>query len=322
VTGAQTKPVVIAAVDLAPDIRATLESACKLVELGSGNLASASEDDLRSAQALLINSRSRVPAAFFENAPALRVVATQSIGFDHVDLEAAVTSGVEVIHAPNRRDALGSIVMMLMLMLARNISQASQQVREGLWSKGISGSDLEGKVLFLVGFGGTARAVARKALAFDMDVVAFDVRPPQDVPEGVRLVGSIEDGLRQADWVSLHVDLNPHTRHLISEPELAMMKDSAFLINTSRGPVVDQSALVRALWDGSIAGAGLDVLEVEPPPTGDPILGAPNVLITPHIGFATKEIQHDMQECAASSMLARLRGEDSEFVLKSTRRLP
>jgi phosphoglycerate dehydrogenase-like enzyme len=98
------------------------------------------------------------------------------------------------------------------------------------------------------------------------------------------------------------------------------MKDTAFLINTSRGPVVDQAALVTALQDGSIAGAGLDVLEIEPPSVDDPILHAPNVLITPHIGFATKEIQHDMQECAATALLARLQGSDSEFVLANTRK--
>jgi phosphoglycerate dehydrogenase-like enzyme len=313
------KPVVLAAVDLAPDIRALLEAQSELVVLGSGRLAEASPHHVRSAQAVLTNSKSKVPAEFIGSAPSLRIVATQSIGFDHVDLDAAVHSGVEVIHAPNRREALGSIVMAHMLMLSRNIPQAAEQVRQGLWSKGISGSDLEGKVLFLIGFGGTARAVARKALAFDMDVVAYDVRPPQDVPEGVRLAESLEAGLQQADWVSVHVDLNPKTRHLISARELTLMKETAFLINTSRGPVVDQAALVDALHDGSIAGAGLDVLEVEPPSTDDPILHAPNVLITPHIGFATREIQHDMQECAATAMLARLRGEESEYVLQTTR---
>lgn len=312
--------VILAAVDLSDEARSRLAGAGRLVELGSGGLSRVDPSDLSDAVAILVNSKSQVGEAVIAGAPALRIVATQSIGFDHIDIEAAARAGVEVSHAPNRRDALAAIVMAHLLMLSRNLERAVTQVREGLWSAGITGRDLDGTVLFLVGFGGTARVVAQKALAFDMRVIAYDVRPQSDVPTGVRIVATMEEGLAEADWVSLHVDLNPHTHHLFGAAQFTQMKPTAYVINTSRGPVVDQVALAEALQRGVIAGAGLDVLETEPPRPDDPILGAPNVLITPHIGFATRDIQRDMQNCAVATLLARVADEPDPYVLPSTAR--
>ncbi len=178
-----------------------------------------------------------------------------------------------------------------------------------------SGGDLARKRLLLVGFGRIGQAVAARALAAKMRVEYLDSRTDLAPFDGVRRAAGFEQGLENADFVSLHVDLNHKTRHLMGEAEFARMKPTSFLVNTSRGGVVDQVALAQALEDGTIAGAGLDVLEEEPPRSEDPILSAPNCIIVPHIGSATNETRYAMAECAVENLLNVLGGGESPNAL-------
>jgi phosphoglycerate dehydrogenase-like enzyme len=167
----------------------------------------------------------------------------------------------------------------------------------------------------IIGFGRIGREVAARALASKMIVTAFDLRADVPPMAGVERVATLSDGLAQADVVSLHVDLNPSTRHLLDAAAFAMMKPSAIVINTARGGVVDQRALTEALRDRRIAGAGLDVLETEPPEPDDPLLQMPNVVVLPHIGSATVETRRAMLDCAVDNLVACLRGETCEHAL-------
>jgi phosphoglycerate dehydrogenase-like enzyme len=164
-----------------------------------------------------------------------------------------------------------------------------------------------------VGFGRIGQAVARRALATKMHVQYVDTRSGLPVVDDVDRAGDLAKGLPEADFVSLHVDLNAETRNLMGRDELNLMKSTAFLINTSRGGVVDQAALTSALADGTIAGAGLDVLQDEPPHPDEPLLNAPNVIIVPHIGSATRETRSAMAQCAVDNMLLVLRDERSPY---------
>ena len=174
---------------------------------------------------------------------------------------------------------------------------------------------MRGRCLLLVGFGRIAREVAARALAAKMTVIAYDVRPDVPPMNGVSRVSSLTEGVAAADVVSLHVDLNPSTQHLIDAAALAQMKPTAILVNTARGGVVDQGALLSALQARRIAGAGLDVLETEPPDPDDPILRLPNVVVLPHLGSATVETRRAMLDCAVDNLVACLRGEICAHVL-------
>jgi len=186
-------------------------------------------------------------------------------------------------------------------------------VAEGHWQVPLGG-DLAGKNLLLVGFGRIGQAVARRALAARMQVTYVDTR---DGPagDGVERGVSLAAALPAADFVSVHVDLNPATRMLMGASEFSLMKPTAFFVNTSRGAVVDQVALSRALVGATIAGAGLDVLETEPPPSDDPLLSAPNVIIVPHIGSATTETRAAMAQCAVDNLRMVLGGWGDPFVV-------
>jgi glyoxylate reductase len=247
-------------------------------------------------------------------APDLRVISTMSVGFDHIDLVAAREREITVTITPVLSDAVADLTIALMTMLSRRLPQAMRAVTDGQWSVPLGG-DLSGKVLLLVGFGRIGRAVATRALAAGMGVRYVDARSGLPATEGVEGVDGLEEGLRSADFVSLHVDLNAGTRHLMGRDQFRAMKPTAFFVNTSRGGVVDQPALVRALTEGQIAGAGLDVLQDEPPSPDDPVLTTPNVIIVPHIGSATVETRHAMAQCAVDNLLMVLSGGGSPFVL-------
>lgn len=191
--------------------------------------------------------------------------------------------------------------------------------REGRWGKPDGeirlGADLKDKTLALVGHGRIGHEVAARARAFKMRVIFFDPQSRLVPLPGVLGVDSLEAALKEADFVSLHVDLNPSTRHLIGERELGWMKRSALLINTARGAVVDQAALCDALSSARIAGAALDVLELEPPGPSDRILSLDNVLILPHIGSATVETRRAMAELAVRNLIACVHGEPCDYVV-------
>ncbi len=248
-------------------------------------------------------------------APRLRVIARTGVGVDTVDLEAATDLGVVVTNTPGvNAEAVAELVFGLMIALARGILEADHLVREGRWVRRL-GVELFGKWLGIVGLGRIGQEVARRGIGFGMQVAAFDplVDPEVAGALGVALVPFAEV-IERADFLTLHVPLTPNTRHLVGEEELRRMKPTAYLINTSRGGVVDEAALARALREGWIAGAACDVFDEEPP-LGSPLLQAPNVLLTPHLGGHTREAVSRSARIAAEQVLAVFRGERPPHVV-------
>jgi len=270
---------------------------------------------LARADGLLVNSHVTVDKVLLDRAPNVRVISTISAGLDHIDLATTRARGVAVTTAPVLADAVADLTMSLIVMVSRRLGHAIGDLANGRWSNDLLGTDVHGKTLLIVGFGRIGREVARRALAAKMHVCAFDVRAEPFAVDGVERVDSLAQGLARADVVSLHVDLNPSTHHLLDDAAIALMKPNAIVVNASRGGVVDQAALVRALEDGRIGGAGLDVLEIEPPALDDPLLRLPNVVVLPHIGSATVETRRAMLECAIDNLAVCLRGEPCSYLL-------
>ncbi|HEU4702355.1 MAG TPA: D-glycerate dehydrogenase [Conexibacter sp.] len=255
------------------------------------------------ADALLCTLSDRVDAAFLEANPQLKVVANYAVGLDNVDLAAAHRLGVPVGNTPDvLTDATADVAFALLLAAARRLPQSAQAVKDGRWGTwqpdGFLGADLVGATLGIVGAGRIGDAVAKRAAGFDMRVLKTTSRGGTPLPEL----------LEQSDFVSLHVPLTPQTRHLIDATAFKRMKPTAILVNTARGPVVDQEALIDALHAGTIAGAGLDVTDPEPLPPDHPLLQAPNVLVLPHVGSATTRTRATMTELAVANVLAGLAG--------------
>jgi phosphoglycerate dehydrogenase-like enzyme len=246
----------------------------------------------------------------FENCPDLKVVARVGVGYDAVDVKAATDHGVVVTIAPGtNQDAVSEHCFMLILALAKNLMRQHQPIRDGKWPRPAS-LPLRGKMLGLVGLGRIGRSMAIKALAFGMEVMAYEPFPDMAFVEkhGVTL-SPLEDLLRQADYVSLHLPAMEGTRALINAERLKLMKPTAFLINTARGAVVDEVALYEALRDKRIAGAGLDVLEEEPPLPNNPLLQLDNVVLTAHTAGVDLQSRDDMARKAAECIAAISRGE-------------
>jgi phosphoglycerate dehydrogenase-like enzyme len=308
---------VVVAIPLAPEL---LE---RLAELDVAHIPGGRSDDsfeaaIADAEGLLVSSHVQVDRQVIESAPKLRIISTMSVGFDHIDVAAAHDRGIVVTITPVLSDAVADLTLALMTMLARRIPDAMSAVRADRWREGATalGGDLAHKLLLVVGFGRIGHAVATRALAAKMRVEYVDLRSDLPAFEGVARRAGLSEGLRDADFVTLHVDLNDETRHLMGPAEFAMMKPTAFVVNTSRGGVVDQVALAKALTEGEIAGAGLDVLEEEPPLLDDPILSAPNCIVLPHVGSATIETRYAMAECAVDNLLQVLAGGESPNALR------
>jgi phosphoglycerate dehydrogenase-like enzyme len=289
---------------------------CDLVVLPGGrDDAALFNRAMADAEGLLVSSNVIVDRDVMASAPRLRVISTMSVGVDHIDLAAAIERHIEVTITPVLSDAVADLAMALMTMLSRRIPEAMHAVASGCWNETSLGGDLAEKHLLIVGFGRIGQALATRALSARMRVRYVDSRLGVSSVPGVERADGLAEGLPSADFVSLHVDLNAKTRHLIGKEEFALMKPSAFLINTSRGGVVDQAALTWAIAQEEIAGAGLDVLEEEPPRSDEPLLLAPNVIIVPHIGSATSETRAAMAQCAVENLLVGLRNDRSPFAV-------
>lgn len=246
----------------------------------------------------------------FETFPQLKVVARVGVGYDAVDVQAATDHGVVVCTAPGtNQDAVAEHCFMLILALARNLIQQHVPIREGKWVRAAN-LPVRGKTLGLVGLGRIGKAMTTRALAFGMKVMAFEPAPDMPFVEkhGV-LLAPLNDLLREADYVSLHLPAMAATHKLIDADRLALMKPTAFLINTARGAVVDEAALYEALRDKKIAGAGLDVFEEEPPLPGNPIVNLDNVVMTAHTAGVDTQSRDDMARKAAECIAAISRGE-------------
>ncbi len=249
------------------------------------------------------------------SAPGLRIVANVAVGYDNIDVPAATRHGVMATHTPGvLTDTTADFAFSLLMAAARRVAEGDRFVRAGRfdgWAIDmLLGQDVWGATLGLVGVGRIGGAVARRARAFAMRILYTDAvaLPPEVERElGARRV-ELDALLAEADFVSLHVPLSPETRHLISGPQLARMKPTAVLVNTSRGPVVDEAALAEALRDGAIFAAGLDVYEDEPR-IHPALLGLDNVVLAPHIASGSVRTRGEMSALAVRNLLAGLRGE-------------
>jgi glyoxylate reductase len=247
-------------------------------------------------------------------APELRIVANVAVGFDNIDLAACTARKVVATNTPGVLDeTTADFAWTLLMCVARRVVEGDRWVRTGTWSgwnlDQLCGADVHGKTLGLLGFGRIGRAVARRAQGFRMKVIYNDAiaAPPLVEQELHAEFVDRERLLAEADFLSLHTPLLPETRHLMSGPQFAKMKKTAFLINTSRGPVVDEAALVAALDAGQIAGAALDVYEFEPK-VHPGLIGKKNVVLAPHIASASLETRTKMAAMAAENVIALFHG--------------
>ena len=243
--------------------------------------------------AFIVRSRTKIDRAILDRATRLRLVARPGTGLDNIDVEYAKSKGVTVVNSPESLvEAVSEQVVLLMLALSRKLVVADVGTRAGKWEKNaLMGKELKGKVLGIVGLGRIGKRIAEVAKTLGMSVMFYDVIsiPPEVVSSlGAKVVG-LDELLRSSDYITLHVPMTPETAHMIGAQRLGQMKKTAFLINTSRGGVIDEAALAASLQNGAIAGAALDVFEKEPP--AGPILTAPNTILTPHIGGQTEEAQ-------------------------------
>ena len=263
--------------------------------------------------AILCALTDRIDAEVLEAARGCRVVANFAVGFDNVDVVTATRLGIWVTNTPGvLTEATADLALALILAVSRRVAEGDAEVRAGRFQGWgplyFLGGDVTGASLGLVGPGRIAQAVAARAAGFRMSLLYHGRRPsPELEGMGARRAG-LDDLLAESDFVSLHTPLTPETRHLIDARALGRMKPSAYLINTARGPVVDEAALVEALRSGRIAGAGLDVYEREPALAAG-LAACPNAVLLPHLGSATRATRAAMSRIAATNVVAVLRGE-------------
>jgi len=261
--------------------------------------------------ALVVRSRTKVTESILAVGKRLKVVARAGVGLDNVDVKAAKSRGIEVVNSPEApSNAVAELVLVFMLSLVRRIPESDASMKRGEWIKSkLSGSELRGKTLGIIGFGRIGYLVAKKAKALGMNVLAFDVIMDQligFVREAGAEPASMKELLASSDFVTTHVPLLPETRHMIGRGEIDGMKRGAYLINTSRGAIVDEAALREALTSGKLAGAALDVYEEEPPKDTS-LTGLRNAVCTPHIGAETEEAQRANSTIVAEKLIKALR---------------
>jgi len=244
----------------------------------------------------------------------LKVVSQMAVGYDNIDIAACTARGIPVGHTPGvLTDTTADLAVALMLATARRLVEAAEFLKAGKWATWrpmeLTGFDVSGSTVGIVGFGRIGKAVARRLRGFNCRLLYHDPAPdPEAASLGASFV-NFDTLLESSDFITLHVPLTDETRSLIGEAELARMKPDAVLINTSRGPVVDQEALLEALRAGQIAAAGLDVTVPEPLPADHPLLDLPNVIVLPHIGSASRATRLRMAQLAVDNLVAGLRGD-------------
>jgi D-3-phosphoglycerate dehydrogenase len=270
--------------------------------------------ELTDAEAVIADGRTIFDAQVMKAAQKLRIVARIGVGFDNVDLKAATERGVYVTNTPGvLSDAVAELTIGLMLAMSRRLLEAHAFVKSRKWTEPTAfpfGIDLSGKTLGIIGMGQIGMEVARRASGLRMAILYYDVVRKEDAEQLYDAkYSSLENLLKDSDFITLHVPLTSRTEKLIGRSELGLMKPSAYLINAARGKVVDQAALWEALKAGRIAGAALDVYEVEPIPHDDPLLQLDNVILTPHIGSRTVETRTKMALTVAEDVMRVLKGE-------------
>lgn len=264
---------------------------------------------------LLCTLMNKIDPAFIARIPAsIKLVATYSVGYDHVDVPALDAHGLSLVNTPDvLTEATADIAMLLLLGAARRSWEAQLMLRNEAWTgwepNQLVGSDVNGKTLGILGFGRIGRATARRAAGFGMKICTF-IRSPEKadpVPDGVELCGSLEEVLASSDFVSLNLPLSDATRKWLNADRIAMMKRGSFVINTARGGLIDEDALIATLNSGQLGGAGLDVFENEPA-VSTSILKAPNCYLLPHVGSATSSSREGMGLSLAADIQAFFEG--------------
>ena len=278
---------------------------------------------LREVRALIVRNQTRVTASLIKAAPRLQIIARAGAGLDNVDTDAATSAGVVVSYTPHDNSiSVAELVMGLMLSLVRRIPAAWQDTRNGGWDRtGFTGGELSGRTLGIIGLGRIGRLVTERARAFGMSIIAHDdfIDPTAEfVRESDIRMLSLDTLLAEADFVTTHVPLTNQTRDMFTFECFALMKPTALFLNTSRGEVVDEIGLVRALEENRIAGAALDVRNSEPPASG-PLSQMDNVILTPHIGAFTHEAQERVVSTVCRDVSSVLSGGEARSPFSLTR---
>jgi glyoxylate reductase len=257
----------------------------------------------------------KIDAEVFDAAPNLKIVAQMAVGFDNIDVNEATKRGICVTNTPGvLTETTADFAWTLLMAVARRVVEADKYVRTGKWKVGwhpmmLQGRDVYGATIGIVGLGRIGCAIAKRAKGFDMNVLYYDVirRPDLEKDYNIRFT-EIETIFKTADFVTINVPLTKETHHLVDEKKLKLMKKTAYLINNARGPIVDEKALYKALKEGWIAGAALDVFEQEPTPVTNLLLQLDNIVVAPHISSASYETRSKMAEMVAENLVAFFEG--------------
>ena len=272
-------------------------------------------DKAKNVDAIVSLLSDKIDAEVFDVAPKLRIVSQIAVGFDNINIPEATKRGIYVTNTPEvLTDTTADFAWALLMALARRVVEADKYVHAGQWKVAwhpsmLQGRDVYGATIGIVGAGRIGYAVAKRAKGFDMKILFYDVipRPEMEKDLGAKKV-DLDTLFKESDFVSIHVPLMKETHHLVNAERLKLMKKTAFLINNSRGPVVDEKALYEALKTGRISGAGLDVFEQEPTSMDNPLLKLDNVVVAPHISSASYETRSRMSEMVAENLIAFFEG--------------
>lgn len=290
------------------------------MKLWTGELAIPYEtllEQVKDIDGLLCLLNEKVDAPIMEAAPRLKVISNCAVGYDNIDIAEATKRGILVGNTPGvLSETTADFAFALLMAAARRVTEADKYTRSGLWQVAwepmlLLGQDIHHSTLGIVGLGRIGAEVARRAEGFQMQVLYYDRTRREDVERelGVEYVATLSELLSRSDFVSLHVPLTKETRRMIGPAEFSMMKPTAILVNTSRGQVVDQKALYKALKSGQIAGAAIDVTDVEPIPMDDPLFTLENIIITPHMASASIATRTKIATMAAANLIAGVQGE-------------
>jgi D-3-phosphoglycerate dehydrogenase len=263
------------------------------------------EEHIKGFDGVVVRSATKITREVIEASDKLKLVVRAGVGLDNVDKAAAAEKGVEVQNTPEAPTvSVAEMVFSLMFSLARNVTQADSSMKGERWEKKkLKGTELWEKTLGIIGFGRIGQEVAKRARAFDMKVIAYDVIDiEKECQDCGAINASFDEVINESDYLSLHVPLFPQTKGMIGDAQFTQMKDTAFLINTARGGVVDEEALLKALDEGKIAGAALDVFEKEPPSEWS-LVKHPKLVATPHLASSTKEAQVRVGELTAEKVI-------------------
>ena len=260
---------------------------------------------------IIVRSRTKITKEVVDAAASARIIARVGVGLDNVDVKAAEEKKIRVINAPEAASiAVAELAIGLMISLSRRIPRADAESKRGNWIKNeLMGTQLSGKYLGIVGVGNIGRNIGRMAKALRMNLIGYDPYPisREFITETGMIVTDLNTLLESADFITCHVPATPETKHMFNAERFAKMKPTAYLVNTSRGEIIDENALYEALKNNKIAGAAFDVFEVEPP-TNKQLLGLPNLVCTPHIGAQTREAQELASTVIAEKVIQILRG--------------